>query len=302
MKEEIHVDYQRLLDYKSAMEKLFTATLLTIQDIEELYYSIFSGEDLCWTGQKSKYIYEAIKSYWKYGMLTYVSNEVVTQTSVISNIKEAVDNYIALLDSAVENYKDADKKTLGEEKQEDQKEKSKEKSYENPVKTPGEYLANKKTSDGYGPAFLEKTKEVADKHGIDYKELLALMNQESSIDTTSKNGQYVGLVQIGNDGAAELGYTTSEILNMSPLEQLDVVDKRLTTLEKYLPEGKHTAADYYSANFMPANAKKEVLMDDSNKYWAENKGFDSNGDGKITKSEMQDRINLRKVDESSFTD
>ena len=180
--------------------------------------------------------------------------------------------------------------------------------------TPGIKLANKKAADGYGAPFLEKTKQIAAKYGMDYKELLALMNQESSLDAKQVTGSYVGLIQSGDDACATVGYTKQQVYNMTPMEQLDFVDKRIGYVQQHTYGGRQiSAVDFYVANFLPARAHKEVLTRAGDhdyiskktgtwrSYYDDNRGVDINGDGAITKTEMQQWINRKKVDESSFS-
>ena len=171
-----------------------------------------------------------------------------------------------------------------------------------PAKTKGIYVKNKSAADGYGPAFLDKVKEVASKHNMDYKELLALMYSESNLNAHSDNGQgYVGFMQLGATAAKNCGTTREAIKNMTPIQQMDVIDKHLTNLEKSMPEGSHKASDYYAANFLPGRCKREVLTTSDESYYKWNKGLDRNGDGKITKTELDQRIKANYIDESCFT-
>ncbi len=171
-----------------------------------------------------------------------------------------------------------------------------------PTPTKGTYLSGKGAANGYGPAFLDKVKTVAAKHNMDYKELLGLMTSESGLNAHCDNGVgYVGFMQMGDDACRNCGTTRSAVKNMTPIEQMDIVDKHLTNLEKSMPAGSHKASDYYAANFLPARAKNEVLTTSDENYYKWNSGLDRNKDGKITKTELDERIKSNYVDESCFT-
>lgn len=65
----------------------------------------------------------------------------------------------------------------------------------------------------------------------DYQDLLALMNSESGLNPKATCGSYVGLIQFGDAAITELrtkcgckGLTKEKILNMSRIEQLDLVE------------------------------------------------------------------------------
>ena len=149
---------------------------------------------------------------------------------------------------------------------------------------------------------------------MDYTELLALMNMESGVNAKCWTGSYYGLIQSGEAACNTVGYTQQDLINMTPLEQLDFVDKRIAYVQKNVYGGRNiSACDFYCANFLPARVKNEVLTRKGDhdyyskktgqwrSYYDDNAAVDINGDGAITKSEMQQWINRKKVDESSFS-
>ena len=83
---------------------------------------------------------------------------------------------------------------------------------------------------------------------------------------------------------------------MSAIDQLDYVEKfynmNLNTFGIDRSNGI-TAGDLYAINFLPAVAKNEVLCTTSDSLsWAynANSGLDLDGDGRITKTDLTNRI------------
>lgn len=158
--------------------------------------------------------------------------------------------------------------------------------------------------------FLRKVKKVAKKLNCDYKDLLALINSESGFNPKAKCGSYVGLIQFGDDAVTTLvtkcgckGLTKDKILNMSRIQQLDLVEKLLmhTKNWKFSPDARLSAGDLYAMVFAPARADREVMYSKGEKgYNSVNAKMDYNNDGKITKTEMGRRIREKSVNESIF--
>lgn len=158
--------------------------------------------------------------------------------------------------------------------------------------------------------FLKKTKKIAKKLNCDYQDLLALMNSESGLNPKATCGSYVGLIQFGDAAITELrtkcgckGLTKEKILNMSRIEQLDLVEKLLMYNKKwkFAPNAKLSAGDLYAMILAPGRADREVLYSRGESgYNKTNAKMDYNKDGKITKSEMSRRIREKSVNESIF--
>ena len=153
-------------------------------------------------------------------------------------------------------------------------------------------------------SFLEKTKQVAQRIGCNYKDLLAVMNSESGLNSkaVNKKGGATGLIQFMPATAKALGTTTDALRNMSPEQQLDYVEKFYSMQRKNFVKSnrKLSAGDLYTLTFMPAYVNKEVLTTKGSTYYNANKGLDTNGDGQITKSELAQRVARKQVDESIF--
>lgn len=158
--------------------------------------------------------------------------------------------------------------------------------------------------------FLNKVKEVARNLNCDYKDLLALMNSESSIRTNAWNGTTaVGLIQFTNASISELNQkcglnlTKEKIAQMSPMEQLDLVEKYLTIAKSYTfhPNAKLSAGDLYAITFLPGRANQEVLCRNGEEFYRQNKGLDVNNDGVISKKDLELRLAKKHVNESIFS-
>lgn len=153
-------------------------------------------------------------------------------------------------------------------------------------------------------SFLNKVKQVAQRIGCNYKDLLAVMNSESGLNSRAQNqkGGATGLIQFMPATARALGTTTDALRNMSPEQQLDYVEKFYAMQRKNFVKSNRqlSAGDLYSLTFMPACVNKEVLTTKGSTYYSANKGLDTNGDGQITKSELAQRVARKQVDESIF--
>lgn len=151
--------------------------------------------------------------------------------------------------------------------------------------------------------FLNKTKEISQRIGCNYKDLLAVMNSESGLNSQARNpkGGATGLIQFMPATAKMLGTTTEELRKMTPVQQLDYVEKFFNKVKStYGFEGKQlSAGDLYALVYMPARAKRDVVASASEgKVYSLNKGLDKDGDGQITKADLQRRVASCYVDES----
>ena len=160
-------------------------------------------------------------------------------------------------------------------------------------------------SDVYGPKFLEKVKQIAQRLNCNYRDLLGLMNSESSINSQAVNESSgaTGLIQFMPNTAKNLGTTTAALKEMSPIEQLDYVEKFLANAKANAGLSQNdrlTAGDLYTFTFLPARAKRDVLTVAGESYYNSNTNLDTNKDGKITKAELGQRIKNKYVSDNSF--
>ena len=154
-------------------------------------------------------------------------------------------------------------------------------------------------------AFLDKVKGIASRLGCDYKDLLAVMNSESGLNSqaVNPNGGATGLIQFMPSTARSLGTTTEQLKQMTPIQQLDYVEKFLQRAKQSsgLGNKQHlTAGDLYAMVFLPGRATREVLTTAGESYYEANKATDDNHDGRITKTELGNRLMRKRVDESIF--
>lgn len=171
----------------------------------------------------------------------------------------------------------------------------------------GMVLNNKGKGTEYGPEFLNRVKQIAKNLNCNYRDLLAIMNSESNINakTVAKNGAS-GLICF-----MPQFYDVAKIRKMSPMEQLDLVEKVLKkskVASGFAPNAKLSKGDLYALVFLPARANKDVLCtkgerDKNGKllgYYESNSRLDYNKDGNITKEEMASRIDKKYVSDTTF--
>lgn len=153
-------------------------------------------------------------------------------------------------------------------------------------------------------AFLDKVKQIASRINCDYKDLLAVMHSESGLNSraVNKGSGATGLIQFLPSTAKQLGTTTEALRNMTPIQQLDYVEKFFNMNKKTFGVGnrKLSAGDLYTLVFMPAKINNEVITSKGSSAYSANKGLDANKDGMITKNELANRVMKHRVNESVF--
>jgi hypothetical protein len=165
-----------------------------------------------------------------------------------------------------------------------------------------------KNSKDYGPEFLAKVKKIAKNINCDYKDLLAVMNSESGINAAQwctikgEERNAVGLIQFRAETAKTLGTSLDALSKMSPIDQLDYVEKYFQhwIKAKGLSGKKLSAGDVYALVYTPAYVNKEVLATSGESFYNKNKGLDVNKDGKITKSDLAQQLRKKDVSDNSF--
>ena len=151
-----------------------------------------------------------------------------------------------------------------------------------------------KKKSGLSDAFYNKVVQVAKNVKCSPNDLMALMYSESGIEPakSNKNGA-TGLIQFIPSTAKSLGTSTAALKNMSAVEQMNYVEKLIKNMKKsagYSDSATLDAGTLYALIFLPAYANKEVLASKGDKYYAGNKGLDTNKDGKITKADLANRL------------
>jgi hypothetical protein len=144
------------------------------------------------------------------------------------------------------------------------------------------------------PDFWIELQEIAKRLRTEPAWLLNVMASESLFNPAARNGlpgqTATGLLQFIEDTAQSLGTTTEAIKQMSPVEQLRLVEKYLSPFRGRLG----SLADVYLAVFRGfiaegGDATVVAPLNNSNKerrIYSLNRWLDFNGDGKITKGEL----------------
>ena len=154
------------------------------------------------------------------------------------------------------------------------------------------------------PEFGNAVNKVAKYFNIRANDLMGLMASESGLSPTANNGTHVGLIQFSASAARGAGTSQSALLKMSRAEQMPYVQKYLENAG--LPKGA-TAGHLYTAVFLPAFVKKPANFVIANKdgslpsgypesrsWYSSNRGLDMNNDGKLTISELGERVQKKK--------
>lgn len=159
---------------------------------------------------------------------------------------------------------------------------------------------------GYGPEFLAKVKQIAQRVNCDYRDLLAVMNSESGINSTAvnKSSGATGLIQFMPSTARGMGTSTSALKAMTPIQQLDYVERFLLknkAVAGFASSEHLSGGQLYALVFLPARAKRQVLTQAGEKFYNANKGLDLDKDGKISIQDLDLQVRKRYVSDKSFT-
>ena len=156
---------------------------------------------------------------------------------------------------------------------------------------------------GLSGDFVNKVKQIAQRLNCSYDDLLAVMNSESGLNPRAVNSSSgaSGLIQFTSVAVQEMNrvygmnLSLEKIRNMSAVEQLDLVEKyfKMTKSRAFSSNARLSAADLYSLCYLPGRATRDVLTHQGENYY--NRGLDVNGDGKITKSDLAQRIDRKRV-------
>lgn len=150
------------------------------------------------------------------------------------------------------------------------------------------------------PEFYNRVKDIAEKINCKPEDLLAVMNSESGLTTTAKNHHTgaTGLIQFMPQTARSLGTSVNELAKMTPLQQLDYVEKFLISAKRsYIKSDRAlSAGDLYGLIFMPAKSGQDVLAVKGSKTYRQNRGLDYDGDGVISRKDLEAHVNTKQVD------
>lgn len=142
--------------------------------------------------------------------------------------------------------------------------------------------------------FRVRVREIAGNLNIDASWLMAVMGFETGYTFSSsiKNpgSSATGLIQFVSSTAKSLGTTTAQLARMSPVQQLDYVEKYFNQYKGRI----NNLGDCYCAVFWPAAIGKldsYVIATSPSSVYNANAGLDVNRDGKITRGEAVSRVN-----------
>ena len=151
--------------------------------------------------------------------------------------------------------------------------------------------------DKNGEDFLLKVQNIGKKVDLDYKIILAIMYFESKMDPSAQNSSTnaTGLIQFMPFTAKGMGTSISELKNMSAIEQLDYVEKFFMDKKRSgLTSKVKSPEEAYLLVFYPIAVGKsndfilgsEVSDERAKMIYSQNKPFDTNKDGFISKGEV----------------
>lgn len=148
------------------------------------------------------------------------------------------------------------------------------------------------------PEFLRRTEQIATKLGCKPQDLLAVMSFEtggsfSPAQPNSAGGSARGLIQFMPDTARGLGTTSAELVRMSPVRQLDYV-------EKYFGTGRYTTVEGLYSKVLAGRAVNDptaTLFEQGSartgRAYTANRGVDINRDGLVTAGEAAAKVRAR---------
>lgn len=151
-----------------------------------------------------------------------------------------------------------------------------------------------------GAAVFKRIQQIAQKINCDPQDLMATIYKESKFETNAWNGHTaVGLIQwtqIAIDDLNQnygMNLTKEKIAAMDVMQQLDLAEITLVREKEVAGFAKNqrlSAADLYAMNYLPGKAKQQVLASRGENYYERNAGLDINRDGRITKDELNSRV------------
>ena len=137
--------------------------------------------------------------------------------------------------------------------------------------------------------------EISKRLKMNPNDLKGLIYSESggNPQAVNKHGGATGLIQFMPKTALALGTTTEALRGMTAEQQLPYVEKYLKMSKRnagFDDNHQLSGGELYALVFMPAKAKQEILCSSGTKAYALNRGLDKNRDGRITITELGNRI------------
>lgn len=137
-------------------------------------------------------------------------------------------------------------------------------------------------------AFMQEVERLQNKYsGLTKSELFRIVKGESGFNPRARNKDTsaAGLFQFIPSTAAELGYTTEDVLNMEPAEQVRLYDKYL---ERWGYEGNNSLGIMQAAPAYANAAPDDVIYKKGSKAWEQNPGWRPSDGGDITVASIND--------------
>jgi Transglycosylase SLT domain len=163
--------------------------------------------------------------------------------------------------------------------------------------------SNADTSAIKDPNFDKKLQKIADKLGVDVKDLRSIIKTESNFDPKARNKIAGGLIGFTDKTARSLGTSLNDILKMDAVQQLDYA---YLFWKKVGVKPGMKRGDIYMLTFMPAyaNAPDQTVLGKKNggqlgstglsmhAVWAQNPLFGkSKGKNYFTIADVKNTIN-----------
>ena len=146
------------------------------------------------------------------------------------------------------------------------------------------------------PEFRQKVAQIADRLGMNPQHLMAIMSFETggrfSPSIRNRTSGATGLIQFMPSTARGLGTSTAALSRMSPMQQLDYVEKYL----KPFAGKMNTLEDAYMAVLWPAAVGKgpnHSLFRSPTIQYRQNQGLDTNRNGVVTAREAASKVRAR---------
>lgn len=157
-----------------------------------------------------------------------------------------------------------------------------------------------------GSGFAAKCEQIAEKLNCNPNDLLCIMYNESGINPKLNSGA-CGLICFMPSVVESMGLTQSQVVNMSGVEQLDLVYtcfKSSKAIAGISDSTKLDAGTLYALCFLPAYANREILCSANDPetaiYYNANYGGDEDGDGNISKTDLAVRMQKKFVEMNQY--
>jgi len=135
-------------------------------------------------------------------------------------------------------------------------------------------------------AFMSKLKSMEERYpGLTEGEVFKIIDGESAFDPKAvSEAKATGLFQMMPDSLAELGFTSQELLDMEPTEQLGVYEQYL---KRWDYDGSYGLGIVQAAPAYRKSAPETVVYKKGSAAWKQNRGWRSSNDGPITKRSIE---------------